>query len=417
MRIPSIPRNAVPALLAAGLCLVAMPMLGQMGGAGPDDLDERNFHLPTVLHFQAQLPWPDLRDYPSATSPLHHLLLSLVATATSADLLQLRAANLAFAAFGLAVVGWHLSRTARAATALALALPLMLSPYWLGPAIRISTDDAALVWVFICLSALAAAARSGGSAPWWLAVGAAIAAIWTRQLHLWLAAPMAIAAWWPHLLGSARPRSPARLAAVGLLPLSLLPLLWAWRGLVPPSVARAHEGLGNPAAAQLLLAVLALVGVFFAPTWLPAARAPRARWMALAAATAAASSLVIWPLPWAANPNRIAGAAWMVAGLGPAALGSAAVLWLLVPAGAAIAVLLAWAEGASGTWMVALSLPPWILANAANERAYHKYYEPFLLFLLAHAAGRVAPHGRWTLLGPLLLALAYLAVDALRFFG
>jgi hypothetical protein len=417
MRIPLLPRNAVPALVAAGLCLVAAPLLSQTGGMGPDDLDERMFHLPTVLQFQAQLPWPDLRDYPSATSPLHHLLLALVAAVASSDLLLLRVANLAFAALGLAVVGWHLSRDARPWTALTLALPLMLSPYWLGPAIRISTDDAALVWVFISLAALWASARSATATPWWLAVVAAIAAIWTRQLHLWLAAPLAIAAWWPHLLGSQHLRSPQRLAAVGLLPLSLVPLLWAWRGLVPPSFARAHEGLGNPAAAQLLLAVLALVGVFFAPTWLPAARTPRARMLALAAAAVAAASLVIWPLPWEANPNRIAGAAWMLAGLGPNALGSAALLWVLVPAGAAVAVLLVWAEGSTGTWLVALSLPPWILANAANERAYHKYYEPFLLFLLAHAASRVAPNGRWTLLGPAALALAYLAVDALRFIG
>src|SRR5690606_36064828 len=41
--------------------------------------DEQNYHLPAVLHFAEQLPLPDLSDYPSATTPGYHLLLSLAA--------------------------------------------------------------------------------------------------------------------------------------------------------------------------------------------------------------------------------------------------------------------------------------------------------------------------------------------------
>jgi hypothetical protein len=41
--------------------------------------DEAAAHLPTVLQFAAQLPTPDLRDYPSATGPGYHLLMAVPA--------------------------------------------------------------------------------------------------------------------------------------------------------------------------------------------------------------------------------------------------------------------------------------------------------------------------------------------------
>src|SRR5579871_5957648 len=59
-------------LIFAGLALPAIFRTAQF----TENYDEARYHLPAITQFAAQLPYPDLRNYSSATTPLFHILFA-----------------------------------------------------------------------------------------------------------------------------------------------------------------------------------------------------------------------------------------------------------------------------------------------------------------------------------------------------
>jgi len=381
-----------------------------------DTRDETLFHLPTIERFAAQLPRPDLSDYASATTPLYHLLLAPLAALTGDALLPLRLATLALA---LALLGCAAQLLARRALAPAwalslLLLPLGLSPYFLGPAVRLSTDDAALLFVVASLWALDGARDATGRLRLGrlaLAALAAAAAILTRQVHGWLVGLLVLL---PLLArGEELGRRALGLLLASLPVLALLPLALAWHGLTPPSFSEHEAGL-NPEVLTTELAVLGGLGLAHAPWLLPLHREHPLRSLA-AAALGGAALLALHPQPWVEDDLRYGGSLWRLASHTPDLLGTTALFWLLVPLG------LLWL----GAFLIdglrrrdplpASALVLFLVANVASARAYQKYYEPFLLLLLAWIVSRAPPRGRAAWLGPGLLALAWLGIALMRF--
>lgn len=372
-----------------------------------DQRDETLFHLPTIQGFARALPRPDLSDYPSATGPLYHLLLAPLAAASGEDLLLLRGATLALSLGLLVFAGLLLAGRAQApAPALGLALlPLALSPYVIGPAVRLSTDNAALLGVVACLWALDRAAPPPSWRALLLAGLFAAAAILTRQVHGWLVGLLFLAA----LPRAAEPRL-ARLLPAALPVLALAPLVLLWGGLTPPSFAE-HQGGLDPHIGLTELAVLGGLAIPWAPWLWPERSAP----LAIASLGLGAALLLLFPIPWVEDPLRYGGSLWRLASFTPALLGSTSLFWLLVPAG-----LLAMGGLLRRAWRTGDPLPSaalllFFLANLASARGYQKYYEPFILLVLAWACTRGPQPRPWAWAGPLLLALAWLAVALARF--
>lgn len=397
-----------------------------------DQRDEDLFHLPTIRGFAQALPWPDLSDYASATTPLYHLMLAPVARLGGDALLPLRLCTLAFAVGLIAATGglWA-RRTAAPPWGLwLLLLPLGLSPYVLGPAVRLSTDDAALWWVVASLWAMDHAWRRPGSGQgtgaddgadglsWrWhlLAAVLAAAAVLTRQVHGWLVGLLALA---PLLAKGLSPtRRLLHLAVAGLPALALLPLVLLWGGATPPSFAEHQAGL-NPAVLQTELAVLGALGLATSP-WLlrglwRAGAVPAGMTVAGAAALGMGLMLAA-PLPWVEDPLRYGGSLWRAAGVLPDLGGSAALFWPLVPLGLLWVGAIAWMDRGRRDPLPTAALLLFLVANMASARAYQKYYEPFLLVLLGWAVARSPAISRWAWLGPAALAAAWLVVAWLRF--
>lgn len=385
-----------------------------------DQRDEDLFHLPTIQGFARQLPWPDLSDYASATTPLYHLMLSPVARLTGDALLPLRACTLAFAVALLVGTGglWSRRTAAPAGGLWLLLLPVGLSPYVLGPAVRLSTDDAALWWVVASLWALDRA-RSGpqGLDPraHLLAAVLAAAAVLTRQVHGWLVGLLALLP----LLASGL--SPARrllhLLLAGLPALALLPLALLWGGATPPSFAEHQAGL-NPAVLQTELAVLGALGLAVSP-WLLRGLAEAGRGAAVASGAVAVAAglglMAVAPLPFVEDPLRYGGSLWRVASALPDLGGSTALFWPLVPLGLLWAAAIAWMGRARRDPLPSAALLLFLVANLASARAYQKYYEPFLLVLLGWVVARAPALPRAAWLGPAALAAAWLLVALLRF--
>lgn len=405
----SLNRRLVGILLPVALAAV-LPWLSGLLRSDLDIYDQRDetlFHLPTVRAFAAGLPLPDLSDYPSATGPLYHLLLAPLAL-LSDELLPLRLATLALSAAMIALAGALLARSTVAPIGgLALALaPLALSPYVIGPAVRLSTDNAALLWVVACLLVLDGRPEPGGRRLL-LAAALATAAVLTRQVHGWLVLVLAVAAWRSgETLASGLPRLLlAALPAFGLAPLVLL-----WGGLAPPSFAE-HQG-GLPA--HVALTELALIGAF-SLAWAPWLRGHLRPGAALAGAGLPVLLILVDPMPFVEDPLRYGGSLWRLASRLPDLGGTNPAILLLAPWGGA--ALSGWLRRArrQGDRLAALALPAFLLANLASARAYQKYYEPFLLLVVAWIATRGEQPRAWAWGLPAALALAWWLVAVGRF--
>ncbi len=380
-----------------------------------DTRDERLFHHPTIQGFADALPRPDLSDYPSATGPLYHLLLAPLAALSDDSLLLLRLATLALALVVLIAGGALLARRTMAPWwGLSLLLfPVGLSPYFLGPAVRLSTDDAALAFVVLSLLALDhARTRAWALRPVLLAALAAAAAVLTRQVHGWLVGVLALAP----LLSITTPWGP-RLRAAGLAALPVLafaPLVVLWGGPTPPSFSEHDAGL-NVEVLQTELAVLGALALPVAP-WLLRALGRRGLALALFGGVLAAGLLLgLRPLPWVEDPLRYGGSLWRICQRFPDLAGSTLPFWGLLPLGVAATAAIAVADWRRRDPLPTLAICCFVVANIASARAYQKYYEPFLLMVLGWVVARADRAPRWWWGGPALLALAWAAVAVGRF--
>ncbi len=410
-------RALLGATLVGAFLVFALPVVWRADLAVYDDHDERISHLPAALAFADAWPTPDLSDYDANTPPLYHLTIAAASRITGTGTNALRTVNALLAAACLAVVYGWLSRTGRLGRAALGTAALGLSPYFLGPAVRLGTDDFGLLWVFLALSLWDDPPPEGagtGRARWraFAAGAAAAAATLTRQVHLWTVAPGLVAALrarsWPDRLGR---------AALACLPVVLFaPLVVLWGGTSPPSYADWARASVNLDVLVYAVATFGALALFWSP-WLgcEANSGRGARIGTVAAAAAGVLLLVLHPLPWHGDPLRWGGSLWTLASRFPPLLGTPVLFWILVPIGAAALLLLArvgWRRGDLGP---AVTLAAFLAANLASPRAYQKYWEPFAIVMIARAVRDLPDRPRRALLGPALLVGGTFAVDVVRF--
>ena len=359
-----------------------------------DQADEARFHLPAIERYAAELPAPNLREHGAAMGPLYHLVLAVPARA-GADLWLLRVLTLIGATAGV-WLAFRATEGSRVGTAAAAAMAL--SPYYVGAAVRLSTDDVALALVVASLVAL----DRGRFA---VATAMAVLAVWTRQIHVWLAIPLLARAW-----GDPR-RTIAALAPVG----AVLVLVALWGGLVPPAFQKGHVGTVNLDVLVVVLAATGVYALFFVPSLMRVVRELRPRPLDLGiAALGGAALLALHPVAYAMNPRRWGGSVLSLAGRFPDVGGTDLLLWVLVPVGAVAILLSIRSALLQGHAVWAFALPAFVVCNLVSDRAYQKYYEPFLLLAMGAALGRRDEPLRaaW---GPAALAAIFFGIDLWRF--
>ena len=112
-----------PILLSVAFAGAVLPVIFLGSDATSEATDEAVAHLPAIRQFAAELPAPDLADYPSATSPGYHLLMSLPARA-GAGVHALRVLG-SLAGLALVLLSWRVAAAcAGPAVARARALPV-----------------------------------------------------------------------------------------------------------------------------------------------------------------------------------------------------------------------------------------------------------------------------------------------------
>ena len=389
-----------------------IPVLFRQGLDVFDDLDERLFHHPTITSFANDLPFPDLSDYASATTPLYHILMSPISWVTNNNLLVLRSVNLCLSGIALWLAIRALASWGQPMAAAVGGLCIGMSPYFVGPGVRLSTDNAALLSVFALLYATHPRSKSGP----WVAMACATAAVWTRQIHLWVLAPMVLA-------GLTRQRNHLSWLLVSLLPIAALaPLVGTWGALTPPQFATGHQGGINIDVLVMALGILGMYSLAFAPWLIRGLRRPQAKLWVPGITALTLALLAQNPMPWADDPNRWGGALWSASRTVPALLDVPATFWFTVPLGGLTLLAFATHPDKDHGRFLSLVAVAFIGANMLSARAYQKYYDPMFLFMLAaYIQGQSEFSrpwiGRAAWVGPCSLALGLGGVSMIRFFG
>lgn len=389
--------------------------------------DARVYQLPTILQFSDRL---DFSNYPSAQTPLYHLLTAGWGEVVGFDLWKLRLLNVAFS-YGAALALLRLLRRATPLEpwqAFALTLLFTLSPYFFGASFTLLTDNLAILFALLALERVDRFRSDASLATFGVACLCIAGAVLTRQSFLWL---VPLAAWF--LLRSAAPAG-RRVAGAALLALALAPLaalVVDWGGLVPPTADPASCGLctDRPGVGRDALTLrtvgftAALLGAYaafiFGPGLLRRDRLLKAVPRGPIAVAVAAGLLLLAISPLAYEPivpgqAGDAGYLWKISDRLPVVLGSSLVFWLLVPLGCLAVILLVRRAGPES--LPAVYLAAFLIAALPVRLVYQKYFDPFALLAIALLARPPDLRGRWDYAGIALLCAAFVAY-AISFAG
>jgi hypothetical protein len=389
--------------------------------------DARVYQLPTILQLSERL---DFSGYPSAQTPLYHVLTAWWGELVGFELWKLRLLNVAFS-YGAALALLRLLRRATPLEpwqAFALTLVFTLSPYFFGASFTLLTDNLAILFALLALERINrfrsdASLATFGVACLWIA-----GAVLTRQSFLWL---VPVAAWF--LLRSAAPVE-RRLAGAALLAVALAPLaalVVEWGGLVPPTADPASCGLctDRPGVGRDSLSLrtvgftVGLIGAYAALVIGPRVLRGPTRLLAVpggAVALAAGAGvllLAISPLvykPIVPGQAGDAGYLWQISDRLPVVLGSSLAFWLLVPLGCVAIYVLVRRAGVGS--LPAVYLAAFLIAALPVRLVYQKYFDPFALLALALLVRPPDLRTRWDYAGVAVLCGAFVAY-AISFAG
>lgn len=404
-----VPRAFPAGLLLAATFLVATlgPVLSGLDRFPSKSIDMDRNHLPVIRSFARTWPAPDVADYDSATTPGMHWALAGLMRATDDSETIMQAATCGFGLLLVMVAWWFATRVADPWTALACTLPLAASPYVLGNAIWVMTDDLALALAAITMGV---AIFTRPSVP---AAGvsglAMVASVLVRQINVW---PTAMA-WLATLTGHPAIRrrlpyrdrlddrwtiAPALLLGTGVLVAFavLVAFVLHWGGLVPPRFQAGGDGAATHAGG-LNLAVtpytLSLLGVYATPglvVLLPYWREDhRMRRTALVgAAFGLVTGLLLHSAP-GIELGRNGGWLWTFASKLPV-VGGRSVLLVAgatlggFAGGALLGLVTAAGRARTGWLMVGFGLS-FLAAYTANTQAFQRYFDPPVLLAIGWA--------------------------------
>lgn len=424
-------RRWIAPLVLVGLYLcAAMPLILVNSERGRGAFDQINYHEPAIRTFAAELDppasWPDLSDYLSATTPGYHLVLAAVARYVSDSDVALRLAGAAFTVGLLGLLGWWLAGRLGVVRTLAVGLPALGSLYVFGPGVWLLPDNAG--WLGVLVIVLLSLGRPR---VWWprLVAGGAVLVllVCVRQIHIWSAAVLWAAAWLGSderassgpvegvcaLFGDLKPRI-GRTALAVLLTLPAFGMLaWfagLWGGVVPPMFQHKYGGM-NPAAPAFVLTLFGVFGLFFWPVVVPGVHGLWREHRGVLVCVALAGLLIglVPETSYDRADGRYSGL-WNVVRALPVVADRSPAVWLGSVVGAVVLAAVVARVGWRSGWVLLGAVVAFTAAQTASHELWQRYSEPFVLLMLAVAAGLAgALHGdggrRWVWLGPVALGV------------
>ena len=243
-------------LLAAFLLATLVPVLTGFDQLPRKSIDHDRNHVPVIRTFAEAWPSPDLTDYDSATTPGMHLIMAAATRVFGDSETMLQCLSSLFGAGLILAAWWFASRTAGGTVAAWCVLPIACSPYVLGNAIWVMTDNLALATIAITAGISIFIQPSGRSGT--TSAIALIASVCIRQINVWPSAVAAVVPWlaatpirrrlpFHDTFDRRFSRTAAVAGAIGIVgAFAVLGwFAWLWGGLVPPAFQPGGDGAAH----------------------------------------------------------------------------------------------------------------------------------------------------------------------------
>ncbi len=420
--IPAGNRFSTAAVLCAIFLFASAAIIFDGYDRGRGSIDQNHFHLPAIRQFARQWPRLDLRDYPSSTTPGFHIVVALADRYVGQDVRLLRFVGLLFTLGLIATLAAALASRVKTGVAIALALPFTCSPYTFASGAWLLPDNAGW-WGILALLLLALDWRDDW-AHYFGATVLLVLSVLARQVDIWAAGVLWVAVWLGPADADAAPGRYRRMALIFActLPAALTLAYFAmlWHGLIPPWVQPKANIRGNYgtsySAPAFTLVMLGIFGPFFMGAFtgrissrIRAGSRPT-RMIVLSFLLGA----LVGMLPktsYEHDSGRYSGI-WNVVRHLPVFAQRSPLIVLLAALGGAILATICFALERRERIILLAALLLFVATQFANANAWQRYYEPFVLILLALmgartlASGPKRPATGWKILaGPIVLSM------------
>ena len=399
-------------IVAIVLSALAIPLVLSRRPLSWCSVDELGYHYVTVREFQSQWPHLDFRDYPSPQTPLYHVILAAVCRLND-NIITLRLVSFAMSLGSVLIIERYLITRSKPAVATFFTILIAISPYFLGAAVRLLTDNLALGAAIAALFALDDAFHLDSGRSISGAVLGAVSVL-TRQIYVWLA-PVQFFATFTHR-HSERSQRIVNVVLSTVPALSLVPFVVLWHGLTPLS----WVGWSNRTALSINLDVpifiLSLLGVLGSAFIFTMSLAWKSSECSIKSATLLAGIGVITLL---VHPFAIVRGGWLLAAgrLVPKFLGTPLIFWILFPLGLVYLYILLMRQLSSGSYFILIALLLWTLGNSISAVVFQRYYEPMEIFFLAYILSPLSLESRREWLIPSGYLLGCLSLDLIMFYS
>lgn len=373
--------------------------------------DQNLYHLHQIEIFvKKPFLWSNYAST-TATTPGHHLALSWVSEhfadgKVGPKVLPIRIANALFSLGLLLALWWltYLGGTGSVIESTYLVLPLLFSYQFLGSAIWVMTDNAALLWVCLTLWSLTLPAPfSRENFTLSLAgIFAALAVAW-RQTHIWLLAPIFLRVF------KVDGRQKWQLYLATLLPplLVLGYFMSLWHGVTPPEFQSERPPGFNLAVPTFVISLFGVFGFFYIgylSTELRKIKTRKTLWLIVISVIVGFGIAALFPSSYDPDAGRRGGWLWEIAKRLPNIYDRSVLFLVLCPLGTVLISL--WCKATyrnKNDFVIIVSMIAWIAINTISVVAFQRYYEVLILITLTFLASRQTEYFRKSHLGLLLL--------------
>jgi len=344
--------------------------------------DETEHHYPVILQFAQELPFPDLTDYNSATTPLFHLSFAVLSKIVGSDIQHLRMINFFITVITIILLFKLLIRQFNMPyySALLFTSLFALSPYFFREAFVVMTDNLPVLWLLLFLQYYLRFREDGNFRNYIYSLFFVMLLCLTRQTYLYILFPVAVDIYMNKNLR--RPQSIYMLFLIVAAAPTLL-LFLIWKGLTPPQFQERHTeaSLLNIKPVLYGLGVLGFYSLFIADDKLYRTFLRINKQKLIVAVLLGWILLFFFPLTKA---NHDFGYLWYIADELPSVHGTPILFYILIAIGICVCSAIWQLEATPFYLLFIIGL---FISEIPNKYFFQRYYDSsiliFLLFLNA----------------------------------